>query len=230
MAPAGALGATVFENPWNSAAVDGGPFSHNVQQLAQKFVLGADAGVVRATWYGTMFGPPPQNAGELWDPLNTGDTWNFDVAFYSDAPALPGAVLATRSVIASVTDTGIDIPRFPLGSPNQPIQGFERAYLFDATFTDVALSAATFYWFSVINTGEQGTFRWNQATSGLDTALRFFPGPWSQIIDLERVPLNFALYDDAATGEVPLPAALPLFVTGLAALGLLVRRRKKRAT
>jgi hypothetical protein len=36
-------------------------------------------------------------------------------------------------------------------------------------------------------------------------------------------------YDAAAVPEVPLPAALPLFATGLGALGLLGGRRKKKA-
>jgi hypothetical protein len=54
------------------------------------------------------------------DPLDTGDTWNFDLVFYADAGNLPGAVLQTASVVASVVDTGIDI--------NDQAFGAERAY------------------------------------------------------------------------------------------------------
>ena len=44
---------------------------------------------------------------------------------------------------------------------------------------------------------------------------------------------NFTLNDDvfaAAGAETPLPGALPLFTSGLGALGLLVWRRKRKAT
>ena len=70
-------------------------------------------------WHGTMFSS---------DPLDTGDTWDFDVIFYSDDGGLPGNSVAQRSVSAVVTDTGLDIED-------------ERAYLFDASFSDVSLLA-----------------------------------------------------------------------------------------
>jgi hypothetical protein len=40
---------------------------------------------------------------------------------------------------------------------------------------------------------------------------------------------NYSLVDGSITMETPLPAALPLFATGLGALGLLGWRRKKKA-
>lgn len=87
---------------------------------AGKFVLAAGASADRATWYGTMLSS---------DPLNTGDTWPFLLTFYTNTLSeLPGGVLASAPVTASVTDTGVDI-------------NSERAYLFDATFSSVALSA-----------------------------------------------------------------------------------------
>jgi hypothetical protein len=40
---------------------------------------------------------------------------------------------------------------------------------------------------------------------------------------------NYLAFDDLTTSATPLPAALPLFVGGLGALGLLGWRRKKKA-
>jgi hypothetical protein len=41
--------------------------------------------------------------------------------------------------------------------------------------------------------------------------------------------LSITSIDEGSAGETPLPAALPLFASGLGALGLLARRRKKKA-
>jgi hypothetical protein len=41
--------------------------------------------------------------------------------------------------------------------------------------------------------------------------------------------VNWSLTDTSTLGATPLPAALPLFATGLGALGLLARRRKRKA-
>ena len=202
-----AFAATVYSNPWDSAATDAGAFSQALQQLAGEFILGGNTSVNQATWYGTMYAP---------DPLDTGDTWNFNLTFYSDAAGLPGAVLASRAVTADVTDTGVDIAG-------------ERAYLFDAAFADVALSGATSYWFVVENTGTQQTFRWTRATAGNDTAISQDGGAtWDTFDDPTRTPVNFTLYGDL--GTTPLPAALPLFATGLGGLGLLGWRRKRKAS
>ena len=178
---AAANAAVIYENVWNSSATDAGAFSQSGQQLATEFVLPSAATAARATWYGTMFSP---------DPLNTGDTWAFDVIFYADSGNLPGALISTAAVVAAVTDTGLDIT-----------DGFgsHRSYLFDASFAGVGLNAGTSYWFSVVNSGTQGTFRWTESTNGLDSALSFDGGiswtPWSEE---NRTPLNFALHDGAA--------------------------------
>jgi len=193
----------VYENPWDNLATDAGAFSQANQLLAGEFVLGAAADVNRATWYGTMFAP---------DPLNTGDTWDFDVVFRSDAGGLPDGVLASRSVAALVTDTGVGI----MG---------ERVYLFDATFGNVALSGATSYWFTAENTGTEDTFRWTRATAGLGSALSTDGGAtWSNWDEPARTPLNFALY--AGVTAVPEPTSIAFFSLGMAACACHVGRRR----
>ena len=194
--------ALVFENPWDSAASNAGGFSQPGQIFAGRFSLVGGASVDRATWYGTMYSE---------DPLDTGDTWLFDIVFRTDAAGLPGAVLSTSAVVASVTDTEFDVAG-------------ERAYLFDASFADVALAGGTSYFMSAINTGAQSTFRWNL---GLDAAyLSYYStnggASWSQ--DGSRPTVNFALYDESVGPVVPAPGALLLAGLGVSTATWLRRR------
>ncbi len=196
----------VLENPWNPAALDEGAFSQSSQQLAGKFVLGAAAIVDRATWYGTMFSP---------DPLDTGDTWDFNLIFYADGGGLPGAVLANIPVTASVIDTGVNVDD-------------ERAYQFDASFGAIALAGATPYWFSTLNAGALSTFRWTEATAGLDSAISHGFG-WSLWTEEDRTPLNFALHDSTGSNGGAVPEPFSLFTWGgLATASLIGIRRTRR--
>ncbi len=187
-----ANGQMVFNNPWDSTAIDAGGFSHFSQVLAGEFDLTAGAAVSDASWRGTMFSP---------DPLNTGDTWNFDVLFYNNNGGIPGSVFATRSVIADVADTNINISG-------------ERVYIFDVSFNPVNLAANTTYFFTALNTGSQGTFRWNMGTDTNYSGWFGTGGSWTNLGS--RAPLNFSL-------SIPTPATASLL--GLAGLSAIRRRR-----
>jgi hypothetical protein len=81
-------------------------------------------------------------------------------------------------------------------------------------------------------------FNWNSTTGGfayLQSALgcNAFSGPTGCVVDTVTLPgagsLAFTL-DTSGTSTTPLPAALPLFASGLGALGLLGWRRKRKAS
>jgi hypothetical protein len=212
LGPTAANATQVFINPWDSGASEAGGFAQpGMYTPAGEFSLIGPATVNRATWYGTMFSP---------DPLNTGDTWSFDVVFWTENNGLPDGILSRASVVASVTDTGLDIADLSWGR--------ERAYVFDASFGGVALSGNTPYFMSVINTGTPDTFRWNL---GLDAAHPAYVGIYSSwngttmwVQEPLRPILNFALYDEGSTPAVPAPGALLL--TGLgASMAAWLRRR-----
>lgn len=190
----GASAQVVFENPWDPNASDAGAFSQGSQLLAGEFDLSSGATVALASWYGTMFSS---------DPLDTGDTWNFDVIFWSNNGGQPGSEISWQSVVADVTDTGWDITG-------------ERAYLFDASFTGVTLSGSTTYFFSVENTGTQNTFRWNMGTDAAYSGwfTHNSGGSWNDLGS--REPLNFRL-------AVPAPASMAIL--GLGGLTAIRRRR-----
>jgi hypothetical protein len=162
----------------NGAATNAGAFSQSGQRLASQFYLASASSVDRATWHGTMYSA---------DPLDTGNTWSFDLVIYGDASGLPGSALASYPVTASVIDTGVNI-------------GGERVYQFDASFDAVALPAEASYWFSVVNTGTQNTFRWTRATVGLGTA-RSSTASWRVYSEPAHTPPNFALH--AASARTP---------------------------
>lgn len=193
--------ALMFENALDASSDDAGGFSHINQVLAGEFSLGVSGNIDRATWNGTMFSA---------DPLDTGDEWTFDLVFRNAINGMPGDIISSSSVVATVTDTGEDIQ-------------FERSYLFDASFSEIFFDMGSSYFISVINTGDQNTFRWNLAQDDLYAGYKLnnASSEWSDLAS--RSPLNFSLYNTRI--GVPEPTSGVLFGLGLLAMYLSRKNR-----
>lgn len=192
----------IFQNAFDAELLDAGGFSQFNQILAAEFVLDESADIDRATWNGSMFSK---------DPLDTGDAWVFDVVFLNAINGMPGDIISQTSVLASVTDTGTNILS-------------ERSYVFDASFSTLSLDMGSSYFISVINTGDQNTFRWNLGQEDLygGYQTRNIAHGWD---DLGlRSALSFSLY--STTVSAPEPTSYALLGLGLLAVYLSRKRLK----
>jgi hypothetical protein len=188
--------------------MDAGAFSQPTQLLASRFSLANAATVTGASWFGSMYPSA--------DPLNTGDTWAFDMIFRSNAGGTPGAVIATRSVTATVFETAFTL--------NDVLTPGAHVYRFDASFSGVALLGSTDYFFSAVNTGVQSTFRWNRGTVPDAAALSSDGGStWSSTALGTRAPLAYQL---SASTTVPEPSSVLLLASALPLVAHAVRRRR----
>jgi hypothetical protein len=135
---------------------------------------------------------------------------SYTVALTRDAGDQPGAVLA------SFTEAGTALGTF--GSNNPPI--------FIST-SSLQLTASTQYWVTVTS-DLNNTLAWNwNSTGDLSDEATSVDGGNTWFSPSGSPP--GALEVDGAATVTPIPAALPLFATGLGALGLLGWRRKRKA-
>ncbi|MFK5978364.1 MAG: VPLPA-CTERM sorting domain-containing protein [Rhizobiaceae bacterium] len=114
------------------------------------------------------------------------------------------------------SDSGIDDSTFGLD-----------IYNYSAMLPSLTLTAGTQYWLSVVNdtAGSATDWLWeNSATSGGNAYRTAAAGTWST--GTSELAFNLS---GASSTVVPLPAAFPLFASGLGLLGLMSWRRKRKA-
>jgi hypothetical protein len=126
----------------------------------------------------------------------------------------------------------------PLGGGSFSNPNPNGTFASTGNFANLSSSDLRFYsnGFGGLNSPNTGK-TWSQLLSAVgDTVVASIfldlDGGWLGV-DQHMLVNNFTLNGDvfaAAGAETPLPAALPLFTSGLGALGLLVWRRKRRAT
>jgi len=146
-----------------------------------------------------------------WDGFySLGSVSNFQIVFYQNNSGKPGTALYT---ISGITPTQADTGYKKLGY---------TVYQFDYTLpTSFDAAAGTTYFFSVYEQASSYNFIWSGSAMNAGSVFNLNGSGWFSLQEGQAFTLS-----GTAT---PLPAALPLFATGLGALGLLGWRRKRKA-
>ena len=102
-------------------------------------------------------------------------------------------------------------------------------YAYNTTFTGVPLTAGT-YWLTIQNTQAETLGTWGIETSDTSQTVLWFDGSSSVLLSLNGGAAFNLTGVEGLVAPVPLPAALPLFVSGLGAAGLLARRKRSKTS
>jgi hypothetical protein len=174
-------------------------FSYTPFDAAMSFTLTSSEAITGANWWGDCF------------PATTCGSTNFTLSIWTDSSGTPGTVLDFRPVGGNQAATGKDI-----------VGGYAE-YSYSATFGSFTIGPGTY--FLAIQATEGGPWGWETTSSApAGVQLQWFNGAgWTPLPE----DLAFQLTSSVAT--TPVPAALPLFVTGLGGLGLLGWRKRRKA-
>jgi hypothetical protein len=193
---------------------------------AQTFTVGLTGTMTSVDVWITRQSQVFTNADLLWDIRSTSfrqpliDTTFTNVPTNADASALASGSISPNNVpFAPNVGTWMSIS---LGAGVQVTTGDILALVL--RLEDRFIISNTYLWFGVGPNPYSGGEAFGRSTSSAD----WFPDSF-QFPRPNRTDFSFRTFvDTAPVSQVPIPAALPLFATGLAGLGFLARRRNKR--
>ena len=205
--------ATLYSQPWDGTGNGFGSQNEtsigNFATAYDNFTLGSSAIITQIDFTGAYYSGT--------DNAITG----FTVQFWANSSGQPGASLYSVHILGSGGET--------FTGPGSTIN---QAYSYSLP-VNFAANGATTYWLSIVP-----DLAFNDQN---DPSIIFDPWLWAT-----GAPGDTSFYQDLygtrylqdgdlaftllGGGVVPLPAALPLFATGLGALGLMGWRRNRKAT
>lgn len=204
-----ALADTLYSQPWNGTGnviasqndtSAGG--AGNFATTYDNFTLSGGNGTIsQIDWTGGYFNPSTQ-----------GTITGYTINIYANNSGIPGASLYSESVAGNAGETS-------LGTFfNNPMFSYSASANFAAT-------EGVEYWLSIVPdlNGEFPQWGWGESSNGDGSSYQVFNGVAQPPVVGDRA---FTL---DGTFTTPLPGALPLFASGLGALGLLGWRRKRKA-
>jgi hypothetical protein len=179
---------------------------------AMSFSLSPGITVTGANWWGGCYSPSSGGG--------TCGGSQFELTIWSNNMGSPGSVVDFMPVLGAVNETATG--NLIGGSSGYP------EYSYNATFTlATPLTAGTEYWFVIQQAATEPSGFWGDETTSNAPAGEQLQQNQGAGFMPQDANASFQLTGTQAA--TPLPAALPLFATGLGALGLLGWRRKRKA-